>query len=177
MKVWNVSGQTIKQLYNNRIVIIQPNSAVEFGDDLAVFLLNKKEIRGAGLVQLKETDNREERYKQGRYQIYQYADEKYNDYLRHCEEREAQRLQPLTPHKEIQEWKAKIDEYEKWQKEGEKVDKKLVDTLGETRVYVCAMCDMEFTSKEGYLKHSKVHEEDKNAINIGAAADTGQGEG
>lgn len=178
MRVWNVGSQQIKQLYNNKVVIIKSNEVIDLYDDLAVFLLSKREIRGQGLVQLKDSDSKEGRYKEGRKNIYSWAKEKWADYEKHCEERESQRLQPIKPHKEILPYKKTIDDYEEWVNNGEIVSEELVGAIGAGKVYVCPHCDMEFVSKEGMLSHLKVHtEEVLNAVNSGSTANKGAGEG
>ena len=129
MKVWNVSEKEIRQLYNNQAVRIAGNTVVEVGDDLAVFLLNKKEVRGQGLVQLKDGDKKEERYAQGRKQIYDWAQSKYSDYEKHCEEREEIKGRPLKPHQAILDYQKTIEEYDKWVASGSKVKEEFKETL------------------------------------------------
>lgn len=178
MHIWSVGDEDITQLYNNLAIVIKAGSIVDVGDECAVFLLNKKELVGKGLVQLKDGDSKEARYKEGRLNIYNWAVGRYEDYKRHCEEREAIKLQPLAPHKEILQHKAKIDAYEKWVNEGEPVSDEFKDVPGEVeKVFVCPHCSKEVTSRIAYFGHMRTHEKEKNAINIGAVEDTGQGKG
>ena len=178
MRIWNISNKDITQLYNNLAIVMKAESIVEVSDDCAVFLLNKKELVGKGLVQLKDSDNKEERYKEGRLNMYNWAVEKYTDYKRHCEEREAQRLQPIAPHKEISEHKAIIDDYEAWVAEGEIVRDEFKDVIKEAeKVFACPYCDKEIANRTTYFEHLKTHEKEKDAVNIGATEDTGQGKG
>jgi hypothetical protein len=165
MRVWNISDKDISQLYNSKNYCIKANSIVELSDDLATFLLSKKQIRGLGLVQLKDGDSKEERYKQGRLQIFEWATEKYNDFLKHCEEREAQRLQPLAPHKEIKEYKAILDAYQVWEDEGMKVSKELQEVVGEKIVFMCPICSKTFPERVSYFGHMKSHDKEKKDVN------------
>ncbi len=114
MKLWNTGENHITQLYNNKAYIIKAGSITEYQDDLVIFMLNKENLRGEGLVQLKDGDSKEERYKQARKQIYDWATKKWGDYQKHCEERELQNMKSLPPHKEILKWKERIDNYELW---------------------------------------------------------------
>ena len=178
MRVWNVGNEDITQLYNNLAIVAKTGRVVEVSDDCAAFLLNKKELIGYGLVQLKDGDSKEERYREGRLNIYNWAVARYEDYKRHCEEREAIKLQPLAPHKAILKFKATIDAYEKWVSEGEPVSEEFKDIPKETeKVFVCPHCSKEFDAKIAYFGHMRSHEKEKNAVNIGATEDTGQGKG
>lgn len=175
MKIWNVGNKTIKHLYNNKMFVIKANTIMEVSDDLGLFLLNNKAIRGFGIVQLKDGDNKATCYMRGREQIYNWALEKYSDYEKHCEEREAQRLQPLKPHSAILEYKQTIDEYEKWLVEGQPIKKEYEETIGEKKVFICPHCEQEFQDKETYFGHITIHQKEENAINISATEDTSKG--
>lgn len=177
MKLWNVSEKEIKHLYNSRVYIIKTNSVIDVSDDVGLFLLNRPEVRGSGLVELREGDNKAECYKQGRRQMYLWASGKYDDFLRHCEEREAQRLQPLNPHKEILEYKKIIDGYENWQKEGEPVKEEFKEIVGEKKIFLCPNCIQEFNSRQEYLDHIPLHNKGVISGNIGVVSNTGQGKG
>lgn len=177
MKVWLVGEEDVTQLYNNLPIVLKAGSVVEVNDECAAFLLNKKDLIGRGLVQLKEGDSKEARYKEGRLNIYNWALSKYEDYKKHCEEREAVRLQPLNPHKEILKFKAIIDLYEKWVNDGEVVKDEFKDVPKEVeKIYLCPHCGKEATSKIAYFGHMRTHAKESN-VNIGATADTGQGKG
>lgn len=175
MKVWNISDKVIKQLYNNQAVIIQPNSVIDLPDDAVVFLLNKKEVRGQGLVQLKEGDNKEDRYKEARLNIKNWAQEKYADYERHCEEREEAKGRSLRPHEAILEYEQTIKDYNKWVEDGEVVDVKLKGVVGEKKIYACAICPEEFSIREEYLEHLDSHKE--KVDDVSRVSDEGEGKG
>ena len=175
MKIWNVGDKEIKHFYNSRMIIIKPNSAIDVSDDVGLFMLNRPEVRGLGLVELKEGDNKAECYKKGRKQIYLRATSKYNDYLRHCEEREAQRLQPLAPHTEIIEYKNMIDDYDNWVKEGQPIKEEYQEIVGERKIFVCPHCSLEFNKREDYFGHLPLHNKENGNADIGVVGNTGQG--
>lgn len=178
MKIWNVSDNEIWQMYNSKPIIIKENSMVEFSDDVAVFLLSKREIRGQGLVQVKDGDNKEERYNQARLSIYNWNKEIYDNFERHCEEREAQRLQPLKPHEEIVKAKKIIDDYESWVEKGKPVREEIKETIGEKKiVYACPYCSKEFDVKVAYFGHLQSHQKEKVNVDIGSVSNKGKGEG
>ena len=175
MKIWNVGEKDIKHLYNNRMFVIKANVVMEVSDDLGLFLLNNKTVRGFGLVQLKDGDKKGDCYIRGREQIYKWAVEKYADYEKHCEEREAQRLQPVKPHLAILEYKKTIDDYEKWLAEGQPIKKEYEGIIGERKIFICPHCELEFQDKETYFGHITTHQKEENAVNIGAVKDTSKG--
>lgn len=178
MKVWNVGEIEINQQYNGRNIYIKANQVVDVNDDAAVFLLNKKEIVGKGLVQLKDGDDKAGRYRQGRKQIYDWALGKHDDYMKHCEERQEINRPVFRPHQAILEFKKLIEEYEKWQADGEPVKEEYHEKVGEVKVYLCPICEMEFKDKLVYLSHIPSHNEHQevgNAINTGPVADKGKG--
>ena len=176
MKVWNVGKEGINQLYNNLNYIIPAETIKEISDDIGTFLLSKRNIRGVGLVQLKDGDNKEERYKQGRKQIYDWAVEKYADYEKHCEERKGINQAELRPHQAILDYKKTIEEYEKWIEEGSKVVDEFKEIVGEIKVFVCPECLKEFKTKEEYLQHTVSHRQFKEevVVNTGAITDKSQ---
>ena len=178
-KIWNAGEKEINQFYNNRNIRISANAIVELGDDATVFLLNKKSIRGQGLVQLKDGDSKEERYAQGRKQIYDWAQERYSDYEKHCEERESIRLNPVKPHQAILDFKKIIDDYEKWISEGSKVEAGLKEIVGEKKVtiYACPHCNKEFDIKVAYFGHLRSHEKEKTSVDTSSTGDKSKGEG
>ena len=178
MRLWNMAAEDISRLYNNQTIIIKSGSIADYNDDLAVFLLGNKEVRGKGLVQLKEDDKKEDRYLQGRENIYQWNREIYDNYERHCEERESQRLQPLKPHEPIIKAKKIIDEYEKWQNEGKPIPKeigKVERTL--TAIYLCPICNEEFSTKELYFAHFSTHQKEEVSVNDISSNSTSSGKG
>jgi len=163
MKVWNTGTEEIKQKYNSKVFVIPPNTMAELNDDLVAFLLAKPEVRGRGLVQVKDGDNKEERYRLGRENVYKRALIINEDYDRHCEEREQVRKLPLRPHKEILEAKEIIAGYEKWLDEGKPVPKEIKgEKVGETKVFVCPHCSKEFGDRVAYFGHMRSHEKEKN---------------
>lgn len=165
MKLWNVSNKEISQLYNNQGYVIGANEVKELSDDVAVFLLSKREIKGRGLVQLKDTDDKAIRYKEARLNLYSWAKEKYQDYERHCEERQAQSLVALKPHKEISEYKDTIDKYEDWEAKGFPLDGLDLEVKDNRKVvYVCPVCNKEFDLKVAYFGHMRSHQKDENVI-------------
>lgn len=176
MKVWNVSEKEIRQLYNNSAVRISGNTVIDVGDDLAVFLLNKKEVRGKGLVQLKDGDKKEERYAQGRKQVYDWAKSKYADYEQHCEERESQSLRAAPPHEAIIEYQKTIEEYDKWVKAGSKVKEEFKQVVGEIKVYACPYCEKEFEKKIALLGHMRSHQKGSD-VNTSSISNKSEGEG
>lgn len=176
MKVWNVSNENIKQLYNSAVIDIKANSTMDLPDDVIVFLLGKKEIRGRGLVQLKEGDKKTNRYAEGRLNIYNWNKQIYGDYERHCEEREAQRLQPVKAHEAVLEAKKIIEDYEKWKSEGSQVAEALKETVGQTKVYACPHCVKEFNEKIAYFGHLRSHKEKKD-VTVSPASNKSEGEG
>lgn len=165
MKVWNISENLIKQMYNSKVILIPANSIIELSDDCVVFLLGKKEVRGHGLVQVKDGDNKADRYSQGRDNMYKWSSEIYANYLNHCEERESIKLQPLKPHAPIVQAKQIIDDYEKWVENGRPVKEELKEVIGEKKVFVCPHCNKEHDSKIAYFGHLRSHKEDNNGIN------------
>lgn len=179
MNIWHAGEEEINQLYNNINIIVKAGSIKNYNDDLAVFLLNKRELRGKGLVQLKEGDNREERYVEARRNIYNWAKEKWRDYERHCEEREAQRLQPLKPHKEILKFKIIIDEYEKWEADGFPIPEEIIANKQKTenKVFVCPYCGKEMTERVGYFGHLRSHQKKEEEVNVNAGAVKNEGAG
>ena len=177
MRLWNVGEKPIRQMYNSKLVTIEANQVIELADDLAVFLLGKREIRAQGLVQVKSGDSRKERYYQGKLQIYQWATQKYEDYEKHCEEREESKRHPLKPHQAILDYKKIIEEYDKWDQEGKPVGKDLmVEIDGRKVVYPCPDCDREFEDKTEYFKHLESHKEKVN-VDTGPVSNAGEGEG
>jgi hypothetical protein len=178
MKLWNVGENDIKQLYNSVPIIIKTDSTETIPDDTAVFLLSKREIRGKGLVQIKDGDNKAERYAEGRLNIYNWNTGLYSDYGKHCEEREGQRLQPLKPHEVVVEAKRIIDEYEKWIEEGKPVKEGIKETVGEKKtIYACPYCSKEFNMKVAYFGHLRSHQKESQNGNAGGIGNKGKGEG
>ena len=175
MRVWNVGIEDIKQMYNSKVYTIPTGTIVDLNEDLVAFLLSKPEVRGKGLVQVKDGDSKEARYKEGRLNIYNRAMRIYNDFERHCEERGDLNKAPLKPHKEILDAKRIVDEYEKWQADGEIVQPEIRDEkIGEIKVYMCPICNKEFKERVAYFGHMRSHEKEKD-VNIGKPNDTGQG--
>ncbi len=166
MKLWNVSDKEINQLYNSKNVVIPAGSVKDYNDDLAVFLLSKRPVRGQGLVQLKDNDSKKTRYEEGRLHMFEWATEKYSDYEKHCEERESQRLQPLKPHAEIVEYKKIIDDYNKWLEDGEQFDEGSVNDGIERKVtFACPYCEnKEFPSKEALKGHLMSHQKKERDV-------------
>ncbi len=160
MRLWSVSDKEINQLYNNRNIVIPAGSVKDYNDDLAVFLLSKRPVRGQGLVQLKDNDSKKDRYAEGRLHIFEWATEKYSDFEHHCEERESQRLQPLRPHAEIVEYKRLIDDYNKWVEEGCQFDEGSVSDGIERKItFACPYCEKDdFVSKEALKGHLMSHQ-------------------
>ena len=177
MRVWNVSEKEIKQFYNNQVVVIAGNTVVEVGDDLAVFLLNKKEVRGWGLVQLKDGDKKEERYAQGRKQIYDWAQEKYADYEKHCEEREEIKGRALKPHQAILDYQKTIEQYDEWVASGSKVKEEFKEVVGEKRVFACPYCNKEFSERIAYFGHLRSHQKEEKDVNTSPTKNKSEGEG
>jgi hypothetical protein len=176
MKVWNISDVEIKQMYNSKIFIIPANTMVDLGDDLVAFLLSKPEIRGKGLVQVKDGDSKEARFKEGKLNIYKRASQIYRDYERHCEERGEINKTSMKPHKEILEAKRVMDEYEKWLADGEIVQEAIKDEkIGETKVYMCPICNKEFDVKVAYFGHMRSHEKGKDDTSGTSNKSTGKG--
>jgi len=176
MRLWNVGDNEIKQRYNSQAVIIKANSIEVLPDDTAVFLLSKREIRGKGLVQIKDGDNKEEHYAEGRLNIYNWNMQIYGDYEKHCEEREAQRLQALKPHEAVVEAKRIIDEYEKWIEDGKPVKDEIKETIGEKKtVYACPYCNKEFDVKVAYFGHLRSHQKEQNDTSAGSNKSEGEG--
>lgn len=176
MKIWNVSEGDIKQLYNSKVYIIPSNTIMDVQDDLAAFLLSKPEVKGKGLVQVKDGDSKEARYKEGRLNIYNRASRVYNDFERHCEERGEINKTAMKPHKEILVAKKVMDEYEKWVNEGEPVKQELKDEkIGETKVFMCPVCSKEFQERVAYFGHMRSHEKETN--DTGSVSNKGSGKG
>ena len=178
MRVWNVGGKNISQLYNNLNYIIGANEIKVLGDDVAVFFLSKKEIRGQGLVQFKEDDDKVARYKEGRKNIYAWAVEKYSDYEKYNEERQSLSLPPLKPHLAVVEYKKIIDDYETWESEGMPltgVDVAKKDDR--VKVYACPECSKEFSNKEDFFSHLVSHQKESNGVNNSATDNKGKGKG
>lgn len=175
MRIWHCGVEDVTQLYNNKAYVIKVGSITEMGDDLAAFLLNKENLRGEGLVQLKDGDSKEDRYKQARKQIFDWATKKWGDYQKHCEERELQNMKALPPHKEIFKWKNRIDEYEKWVIDGERIPEELKETIGEKeKIFVCPNCSKEFLNRVAYFGHMRSHQKGENE-HISAVNDEGKG--
>ena len=167
MKVWNVSNKDIFKTYNSVSYKIPANSVTELTDDLVVFLLSKREVIGQGLVQYRDGDNKIENYKIARLNMYNWATEKWGDYLKHCEERESQSLLKLAPHKEVLVFKAIIDDYDKWSVEGFPMPKDLEDLKTDDKVYVCPVCGKEFDSKNLYMAHyNSIHLSNKEEVSV-----------
>jgi hypothetical protein len=171
MRVYNTGDSEIRQLYNNKPVVIPTGKEMDVFDDLGVFLLNKRDIRGFGLVQFKDGDNKADRYKQGRHQIYMWATEKYNDYIKHCEERREINQSPIPPHKEILEYKKTMEAYEKWESEGFPMPEGFDKKPPKDKIYACPQCSQEFVYKALYFEHLKTHESEENGVNLSTTAD------
>lgn len=171
MRLWNTGQENIEQFFNRKMVVIPSNTILEVADDLAAFLLRKRELKGKGLVQYKEGSDKEERYKQGRLNVYNWAKEKYHDYEMHCEERKSISLQPLQPHVSIVKYKEIIDNYEKWIEKGQVVDEKFGKIAdGRKTVYACPYCAKEFDVKVAYFGHLRSHQkEDKDGVVSGSS--------
>jgi len=170
MRVWNTGTIDIKQLYNNKPIIIPAGKEVDVFDDLGVFLLNKRDIRGKGLVQLKDSDDKASRYQQGRYQIFMWATEKNNDYIKHCEERREINQSPIPPHKEILEYQKTIAEYNKWEADGFPMKEEFTKKPDKNKVYVCPECSAEFVNKDVYFEHMGLHKKELN-VNLSTVTD------
>lgn len=166
MKVYNVGTDEIRSMYNNKDFVFKPGSVTELPDDVAVFLLSKRQVRGMGLVQLKDSDSKVERYIEGRTNIYNWCKEKWADFEKHGEEREAQKLNALAPHKEILHYKVKIDDYEKWLAEGEKIPVGLGEVKSENTVtvYGCPYCSKTFDNQTGLKGHLMSHQKGKDVV-------------
>ena len=180
MKLWFIGDKQVIQLYNNNPLFIKPNSIVEYADDLAVFLLSKKELRGEGLVQLKENDKKEDRYKEARYNQYAWAQEKWADYEKHCEERKEAQKAPYQPHKEILKFKQIIENYEKWEASGfpviDELKAEMQETKNEQKVFVCPYCSKEFSERVAYFGHMRSHNKEELSVNSGSIANKSKGE-
>ena len=178
MRVWNAGSEDIYHLYNNLNYIIKAGEKKDISDDLAIFLLSRRNVRGMGLVPLRDDDNISDRYKEARNNMVAWAREKWGDYEKHCEEREAQKLQPLSPHQEILKYKKIIDEYELWEKEGFDVPDDISvkkDNVG--KVYMCPHCDKEFNVKVAYFGHLRSHQKEKEVnVQPSVVTDTGKRE-
>jgi hypothetical protein len=174
MKVWNVSEKQIEQMYNGNIITIGANAVLELSDDMAVWFLSKRDIRGKGLVQFKDGDDSNNRYSEGRTNMFNWANEKYEDYLLHCEEREAQKLQPLAPHAAIKEYKKIMDDYNAWKSLGGISPDSVKNSNFSNKIYACAECSFETKDKNEYLNHIKTHLGATN-VNISPAANTSSG--
>lgn len=177
MKVWNVGEKDVEQRYNKQVMFIKANSIVEIPDDAAVFLLGKIEVRGQGLVQVKEGDKKEDRYREGRLNIYNWAKVIYENYRKHCEEREAQKRYSLDPHEPVIKAKKIIDEYEEWEKQGRPTAEEMKELIGEKKIYACPYCLMETDSKTVYFSHLKTHREGGTDVNTGTVSNQSKGEG
>lgn len=166
MRVWNVGNELIDQLYNSNRYAINPGQVLDVPEDCGVFMLNKRVIRGMGLVQLKDGDDKEARYIEGRENIYAWSKEKWHDYETHCEERQAQSLQPLKAHKEILKYKVNMDEYEQWDTLGRIIPESIKPiAIEKERVYLCSVCSKEFPSKTAFIEHSKIHHKEEALVN------------
>lgn len=177
MRVWNIGTKEINQLYNNLNIIIPPNTIKELPEDTAVFLLSKKNIRGMGLVQLKDGDSKEERYIQGRQQIYEAAISINSDYERHCEELREINKQPLKPHATILKAQKLIKEYDEWIEAGSPVSDDLKEIVGEAKVmYGCPYCSKDdFPSKNALKGHMLSHSKEGADVNSSTVENKGKG--
>lgn len=176
MRLWHAGTEEINQFYNNIITVIKPNTIQDYPDDLAVFLLNKKEIKGLGLVQLKENDSKEARYKEARLSMFNWATEKYTDYERHSEEREGSGYKPMKPHAPIINYKKIIDDYNEWVEKGMLTDFSQEVNDDKKTVYACPHCSKEFDVKVAYFGHLRSHQKGED-VNISTAGNTSQGKG
>ena len=177
MKVWNAGLELIDQLYNSKRIAINPNQVVDLMEDCAVFMLNKRQLRGMGLVQLKDDDVKENRYLEARENIYNWSKEKWADYEKHCEERGDQNKAFLKPHKEILKYKVAIDDYEKWDAEGRIIPENIKPVVEEKeKVYICPVCMKEFDSRIAFTGHNRSHQkENKEADDSTAVNHTSSG--
>lgn len=170
MRLWNMSKEDIRHLYNNQNVIIKAGQVITLADEMAIFLLNRKDIVGMGLVQLKDDDKKEMRYKEARLNQFKWATEKWADYEKHCEEREAQKLQPLKPHPAIAKYKIVIDEYNKWVDEGELIPDGIVEPPEKEKVVcICPYCQKTFDTTNSLKGHLMSHKEEN--VNKGSSED------
>jgi hypothetical protein len=168
MRLWNVGPDEIRSMYNNKDYVFKPNQIVELADDISVFMLSKRQVRGMGLVQLKDSDNKAERYREGRTAIYNWCKEKWSDFEKHGEEREAQKLNALSPHKEIMHYKVKINDYENWLANGEKNPDGMTESKTDaTVVYGCPYCSKTFDNQTGLKGHLMSHQKGKDVDAVG----------
>jgi hypothetical protein len=178
MRLWNVGEKDVEQFCNSKPYVIKANSMVDLPDDVVPFLLSRKDLRGKGVVQVREGDNKAEKYEQARINIYNWNRQICNDYNVYCEERKSMNLQPDQPHAAIIEARRIVEEYDKWVENGKPIKEELKDTIGEKKtVYACPYCNKEFGEKIAYFGHIRSHQKEDRVVHTGSVSNKSEGEG